>query len=66
VIDRGERQILWFFTLLVGVGVCAFSFTDPKTMIRLIFLPLGIFIVVAAFARLRRLGRRRPRTEDED
>jgi hypothetical protein len=32
-------------------------------MIRLIFLPLGIFLLVAASVRLRRLGKRRSRHE---
>jgi hypothetical protein len=61
VSDRGERQFLWFLMLVVGLGVCAFSFTGRESMIRLVFLPLGIFLVVASSIRLRRLGRRRSR-----
>jgi hypothetical protein len=63
VSDRGERRFLWFLALLVGLGVCAFSFTGHGSMIRLIFLPLGIFLVAAASIRLRRLSRRRSRHE---
>jgi len=63
VSDRGERQFLWFLALMVGVGVCAFSFTGHDSMIRLVFLPLGIFLVVASTIRLRRLSRRRSRAE---
>jgi hypothetical protein len=63
VSDRGERQFLWFLMLVVGLGICVFSFTGHSSMIRLIFLPLGIFLVVAAWIRLRRLGRRRSRHE---
>jgi hypothetical protein len=63
VSDRGERQFLWFLILVVGLGVCAFSFTGQDSMIRLIFLPLGIFLLVAASVRLRRLGKRRSRHE---
>jgi hypothetical protein len=61
VSDRGERRFLWFLTLVVGLGVCAFSFTGHDSMVRLVFLPLGIFLIVAASIRLRRLSRRRSR-----
>jgi len=63
VSDRGERQFLWFLALVVGLGICVFSFTGQHSMIRLVFLPLGIFLVVASAIRLRRLGRRRSRHE---
>jgi hypothetical protein len=63
VSDRGERRFLWFLALVVGLGVCVFSFTGHDSMVRLVFLPLGIFLIVAASIRLRRLSRRRSRHE---
>jgi hypothetical protein len=58
VSDRGERKFLWFLVLIVGAGVCAFCFAG-KDPIRFVFLPLGLFLFVIAWIRLRRLGRRR-------
>ena len=63
VSDRSERKILWYLTLFVGVGVCVFAFSGHDMPIRLIFLPLGVFLVIVAAVRLRRLGRRRPRSQ---
>jgi hypothetical protein len=63
VSDRGERKFLWFLVLIVGVGICVFPFAgeDP---IRFVFLPLGAFLILVAWFRLRRLGRRRARPGD--
>ncbi|HTW36235.1 MAG TPA: hypothetical protein VMD53_16560 [Rhizomicrobium sp.] len=61
--DRGERKFLWFLALVVGLAICIFSFSGQGSVIRLIFLPLGIFVVVASWIRLRRLGRRRSKLE---
>jgi len=64
VSDRGERQFLWFLALVVGLGLCAFAFAGNGSIVRLVlFLPLGIFLVVASAIRLRRLGKRRSRHE---
>lgn len=62
--NRDEKRFLWFLVLLVGVGVCVFSFTG-ETMIRFVFLPLGVFLVVVSAYRMRRLGRKiEPWTSD--
>jgi hypothetical protein len=50
--------------LIVGIGVCAFSFTGDDSMIRLVFLPLGLFITAASAYRFRRLGRKRVDPDD--
>jgi hypothetical protein len=63
VSDRGERRFLWFLTLVVGLAVCVFSFSGHQSMARLVVLPLGIFLAVWAWVRLRRLSRRRSRHE---
>jgi hypothetical protein len=52
---------LWFLTLLVGVGVCVFAFSGHHSMIRLVFLPLGLFLIGVSGYRIRRLSRRRGR-----
>ena len=61
--DRGERQFLWFLVMIVGLAISVFSFSGHDSPLRLVFLPLGIFLIVAATIRIRRLGRRRSRHE---
>jgi hypothetical protein len=56
---------LWFLTLLVGVGVCAFAFSGHQSMFRLVFLPLGVFLIGVSIYRMRRLSRRRGRDVPE-
>ena len=63
--DRGERQFLWFLTLVVGIGVCVFAI-GGQSPLRLLFLLPGGFLVALAWTRLRRLGRRRPRSQNFD
>jgi len=65
VSDRGERRFLWFLTLIVGVGICLFSISGQHPL-RLVFLLPGGLLVVVAWMRLRRLGRRRPRGQNFD
>jgi len=52
---------LWFLTLVVGLGVSVFAFSGHQSMIRLVFLPLGLFLIGVSVYRIRRLSRRRGR-----
>ena len=63
--DRGERRFLWFLTLVVGAGVCVFAFSGHQSMVRLVFLPLGLFLIGVSVYRIRRLSRRRGRDVPE-
>jgi hypothetical protein len=60
---RGERQFLWFLTLLVGIALCWFSTTGSG---RLLFLAPGLGVVIFSAIRLRRLRRRRSRVRNFD
>jgi hypothetical protein len=64
VTDRGERRLLWFLTLLVGVGLCVFSLSNSVSMVRLAFLPVGLLVIAFAIFRIRRLSRRHSRSRE--